>query len=363
MTPTRPLFLAQKQAARRDHARGFVLFQATFWGAFLAVRVYASAAAKPEFLWTYMPNRILLVGVGVLLTTLIHLLLSRLRDPLRRYRFWPAIILCICAIFPMRALELHQASMIGLHVSNVSFLEYVLQFGWALLMWAAYYVALEHAFDVRFQGIALAEAQQSQHEAQIKMLRYQLNPHFLFNSLNAVSALVLERRNGDAEAMLMRLARFLRSTIDTDPMHLSPLQTEFALQRLYIEIEAARFGDRLRAEFNLPTPLADCVIPSLLLQPILENAIKHALSMRAEGGSIRVAALAHDDRLRLIVEDDGPGLATAGPTERRGIGLANTRERLRRFYGQEAHLSLEARAEGGTRVCIELPVQRASSCA
>jgi signal transduction histidine kinase len=350
----------QRSIAQRERARSFVLFQIIFWGAFLAMRTYASASARPEFLFAYMPNRVILVLAGAFATTLIHLALSRFSEHWRGYRFGVAIALCVLALFPMHALEMSQARAFGLDVRDVTFLDYAFQFGWALLMWAGYYIALEHAHDVRLKGIELAEAQERQHDAEIKMLRYQLNPHFLFNSLNAVSTLVLEKRNVEAEAMLIRLARFLRTTLDADPMQMSPLSNEFAMQRFYLEIEAVRFGDRLTSHFELPRALEDCVIPSMLLQPILENAIKHAVSHRASGGEISVRASVRNKNLRLVVEDNGAekAIPTGGGM---GIGIANTRERLARIYGETAQLTLERRTAGGMRVNIDLPMIRVPS--
>jgi LytS/YehU family sensor histidine kinase len=168
---------------------------------------------------------------------------------------------------------------------------------------------------------------------------------------------VLENRNADAERMILRLSRFMRHTIDTDPAQLARLDEEARMQLLYLEIEAARFGERLRVECDIPPALADCLVPSLLLQPIVENCIKHAIGPSTQGGLIRISAAELHGRLRLTVEDDGPGMRESA--ERRGaIGLRNTRERIDAIYGADASVRFEPRPEGGLRVAFVLPILR-----
>jgi two-component system, LytTR family, sensor kinase len=190
----------------------------------------------------------------------------------------------------------------------------------------------------------------------MKMLRYQLNPHFLFNSLNAISALVLDHRNGDAEKMLLRLSRFLRQTLDADPTDLTRLGEELQLQRLYLDMEVARFGDKLRIRYDVPESLHDCLTPSLLLQPIVENAIKHGVALNPDVGRLDISAREANGRLQLAVENDGPAFAPAAEAE--GLGLRNTHQRLAAIYGDDARLTMTTRPHGGARALIDLPLQR-----
>jgi signal transduction histidine kinase len=346
-----------EQALARGRVRDFILFQVIFWSANFAIRTLAAIQYKPEYALSYMPSRLGIVLAGAGVTTLIYLALSRFRHWTTRDQLILALVLCLAALGPMNALEASFAVLAGVDRSRVTFISYVLNFGWVFFMWAGYYVAQEHAHRARRQGVELVRAQAAAHQAQIRMLRYQLNPHFLFNTLNAISALVLEKRNADAEAMILRLSRFLRHTIDTDPEQFARLDEEARTQLLYLEIETARFGDRLRVDCEIPPALADCLVPSLLLQPIVENAIKHAVGPSPDGGAIRIRASARNGRLRLSVEDDGPGIA-GGPVAPGSIGLKNTRERLSSIYGGGATLTFSPRPGGGLCVLFDLPIRR-----
>jgi LytS/YehU family sensor histidine kinase len=260
-------------------------------------------------------------------------------------------------IAPMNSIEHSFSVMAGVDPARLSFVSYAINFGWVFFMWAGYYFAQDHAHRARRQGLELMRAQAAAHNAQIKMLRYQLNPHFLFNTLNAISTLVLERRNDDAERMILRLSRFMRHTIDTDPEQFARLDDEARTQLLYLEIESARFGDRLKVDCDIPPALADCLVPSLLLQPIVENCIKHAISPSTTGGTVRIRAHATNDRLKLTVEDDGPGLSGTPPNPN-SIGVRNTRERLMSIYGDDADVRFHSRPSGGLCVAFDLPLQR-----
>jgi two-component system, LytTR family, sensor kinase len=337
--------------------RGFVLFQIVFWGAFFAMRAIAATVVMPIYFWSYMTPRLIIVATYAAVTTGIHMLVIRYPNWTTMRRLWLTLALCALALAPMYLLENALTRSVAPNWPNEKFLDYISKFGWALLAWAGYHFAQDYARAAERQALALAEAQALAHAAQLKMLRYQLNPHFLFNSLNAISALVLEGRNKDAEAMLMRLSRFLRHTIDTDPTQLARLGDEAQLQRLYLEMETVRFGERLCVNCNIPASLHDCLVPTLLLQPIVENAIKHGVSKTAGSGHISISASAAGERLILQVENDGPPYAPPAPET--GVGLRNTADRLRAAYGGDARLEVESRPEGGVRARLDLPLMRA----
>src|SRR5262249_43147890 len=151
----------------------------------------------------------------------------------------------------------------------------------------------------------IVRAQKLAHDAQLRMLHYQINPHFLFNTLNAISTLVLEGRNDQAERMLLGLSGFLRYSLDRQPEELAPLAAEIAAQRKYLDIEQTRFGDKLTVRFDIEPGLDHVALPSLILQPILENAIKYAITPSAAGGHIEVTARRDHGVLRIHIEDDG----------------------------------------------------------
>ncbi len=227
---------------------------------------------------------------------------------------------------------------------------------WAFIAWIGFYMAIDYARRVKWQEGKLVTAAQLAHDAQLKMLRFQLNPHFLFNTLNAISSLVLDQRNEEAENMLVRLSRFLRFTLESEPTHRIPLRDEIAAQRLYLEIEQARFGDRLSIEIDVDAAAADALVPSLLLQPLVENAIKYGISPSPHGGRIELSAKAVDGELELTVRDDGPGSGGAA-SKGSGVGLRNTEDRLNVLYGDSARMQTRDRPEGGFEVVVRVPLE------
>ncbi|MCU1347802.1 MAG: histidine kinase internal region [Acidobacteria bacterium] len=192
-------------------------------------------------------------------------------------------------------------------------------------------------------------------DARLDALRMQLNPHFLFNTLHAVSALV-ERDPSGVRKMIARLSELLRQTMERDAPNEVPLRDELALLRRYIEIMEIRFQGRLRVAMDLDEALLDALVPNLVLQPIVENALEHGAA-RAEGeGRIAIAAKREGDRLLLTVLDNGPGVSAGAPS---GVGLANTRARLEQLYSDEASLTLTSAPDGGALATIALPFHTA----
>jgi two-component system, LytTR family, sensor kinase len=229
-----------------------------------------------------------------------------------------------------------------------------------LLSWSGLYFGIKFAQQLRQQKETALKAQAMAHEAQLKMLRYQLNPHFLFNTLNAVSTLVLDRRNDTANGMVGSLSAFLRYSLDSDPVQRVTLAQEIEATNLYLGIEQLRFGERLRVRMDIDPQARDALVPSLLLQPLIENAIKYAVSKREEGGSIEIEARREGDDLVIVMRDDGPGCANfENRSNGHGVGLANTRERLRVLYGERQHFDLSNRAPHGVEAHIELPYEAA----
>src|SRR5215203_515681 len=190
-------------------------------------------------------------------------------------------------------------------------------------------------------------------EARLQLLRMQLHPHFLFNTLNAISELVHENPS-TAERMIAGLSRLLRETLDSGTADLVPLSKELELLRRYVEIQCERFGSRLQVRVDVPAGAADlAMVPIFIPQPLVENAITHGISARRGEGQIHVSACVDRSTLRLEVFDDGPGVDEAQMRE--GIGLANTRARLDALYGAEHSFEVTAAKGGGTLVRIELP--------
>jgi hypothetical protein len=197
-------------------------------------------------------------------------------------------------------------------------------------------------------------------EAQLASLRMQLRPHFLFNSLNAIMALVRDAENSRAVEALGLLSDMLRTTLDAGSRHEVSLGDEIDFTRQYLAMEQLRFGDRLRVTYDVPPALLDAVVPQFVLQPFVENTIKHGILDRRRGGSIDISARAEDGALHLSVVDDGVGLRGGStPTRGNGVGLTNSRLHLAHLYGDRAALRVGAGADDiGVAVEVTLPLRR-----
>jgi len=226
-----------------------------------------------------------------------------------------------------------------------------------MVAWSALYFGIKYyRIFQEVQKSALRSAAMA-HEAQLKMLRYQLNPHFLFNTLNAISTLILERETEDANRMVTRLSSFLRHSLDNDPMKMVTLEQEIAALELYLDIEKVRFEERLNLELDIEETARHALIPSLLLQPLVENAIKYGIARAEDGGTLRIAARVFAGDLLLQVSDDGPGVElVAGEIPgANGVGLRNTRERLAELYGDRHAFRLSPSEPHGLTIDIRIP--------
>jgi signal transduction histidine kinase len=209
------------------------------------------------------------------------------------------------------------------------------------------------AFELRVQASELARQLAT---AQLSALKMQLQPHFLFNTLGAIIVLIQQRRMAQAEAMVAKLSDLLRLTLEDVEAQEVPLWRELEFLRLYLSIEQVRFEDRLGVRIAPAPALSDILVPHMVLQPIVENAVRHGLGQSEEAVTIEVKASSSNGSLALVVSDDGPGLPSPGPAHT-GIGLTNTRTRLARLYGDDARLDVEPAAGRGVRVTITLPIR------
>ena len=224
-------------------------------------------------------------------------------------------------------------------------------------------LAREYAGEARRRGVAAAEAEALLARARLETLTARLQPHFLFNALQAIATLI--RRDPDSAAkMTVRLGDLLRASLRSAGEGRVPLRTELELVRAYLDLESVRFSDRLTVRYDVDDSTLDCLVPDLLLQPLVENAVRHGITPRGDGGTITVSAGRIGDRLELAIADDGVGLPAgtgAGPApdaaRRDGLGLATTRERLAVMYSGSAAFSIERGPEGGTIARISIPAQ------
>ena len=235
---------------------------------------------------------------------------------------------------------------------------------YVMLLWSGFYFGIKYYQMLQRETEKVLRVTAMAHEAQLKMLRYQLNPHFLFNTLNAISTLILEHDTEHANQMVTRLSRFLRYSLDNDPMQRVSLEQELAALHLYLDIEQVRFDERLKIETDIEALARRALIPSLLLQPIVENAIKYAIAPRERGGTIRIEAHVRGAQLHVEIIDDGPGIADPiavnGATHAvagRGVGLVNTRQRLEEIYPQNHSFSMTNVVPQGLKVWLRIPFE------
>ena len=227
------------------------------------------------------------------------------------------------------------------------------------LIVASLIVITAHAF-LYYQNYQTAEVKRSAlkaqlAQAQLQALKMQLHPHFLFNTLHSISSLVLEDPPR-ANSMIARLGDFLRLTLEHSDQQLVMLKQEIEFLGCYLEIERVRFEDRLTIDFKIDPTTLSARVPHLILQPVVENAIRHAIAPRAAPGCISIKSTRLDGLLRLEVKDDGPGIKTIGNSvEKQGVGLSNVRARLEQIYGSEFCFKMANNPEGGLTVVLEMP--------
>jgi LytS/YehU family sensor histidine kinase len=205
------------------------------------------------------------------------------------------------------------------------------------------------------QQIETAQLNEQLLKAQLTALQRQIEPHFLFNTLNAIAGLVREKRNDTAVDMIAGLSGFLRQVLQDSNKQQVPLAEEMEFVRKYLDIQKVRFAERLQLSVVVPQELFRAQVPRLILQPMVENAFKHGISKRAQGGAIRIAAFRSSDTLTLSVYNDGPKLFTDAGIVTEGIGMSNLRTRLKGLYGDAFQLSLHNQEPGGVEVAISMP--------
>ena len=238
-----------------------------------------------------------------------------------------------------------------------------------ILVWSSLYFGINYHYRLLNEKQLHIEAVRLSHISQIKMLRYQINPHFLFNTLNAVSTLVLKGSKEKANGMLIRLSTFLRFSLDNDPEKKINLHEELKALMLYLEIEKTRFEDRLSVEFNVDPHAETLLVPSLLLQPLVENSIKYAIAQMMSGGVIKIVARCKGGYLYLEVSDNGPikkhahlngispNLAQTASSHT-GVGMKNIADRLKVLYPDDHQFEITSGFVEGYQVRISIPMER-----
>lgn len=232
----------------------------------------------------------------------------------------------------------------------------ILTDGYVLTSWTALYFGINYYLMLRVQYARNIKLSAQAQLAQLRMLRYQLNPHFLFNTLNSISTLVLLRQTEQANAMLTRLSSFLRYTLAVEATEMVTVAQEVEALSLYLDIERMRFAERLRVTVDVSPDARGSMLPSLLLQPLVENAIKYAVAPMEKGADIVIAVRTHARTLIITVADTGPGMGKAPAVQgSSGVGHANIRERLMQAYGRDQLFEIRDNLPHGVVVRIELP--------
>ena len=230
-----------------------------------------------------------------------------------------------------------------------------------LFIWCSLYFSIKQWQQSSREKERLLRAESEVREARLLALRYQLNPHFLFNSLNAVSTLVLDGNVPGATRMLAQIGDLLRASLDSEVTTEVTLSQELALTEGYLAIEQTRLGERLKIDVVVPLETRDALVPSMLLQPLVENAVRYGVAPLIEGGRITIKSALHAGRLRIVIQNSGRRGEGQQKRNGNGIGLVNTADRLKTLYGNDCEFSLVRPNAGGCEVVLELPLRRALS--
>ena len=344
----------------RSRARAALWLTLIFWGSNYVLLTLGTALSGNEHLAAIAGMRVLTTLFGLGLCYLIHLLLRhpRLSTTKRRLIALACVAPVAAETYAWGAFFAQAAVDPGLDLRNFTWLSAVNTIAfwtWFFLAWAGLYLALMYGFDAQEEQRNSAELREQAHVAQLRALHSQINPHFLFNSLNSVSALILDRNMDKAEEMVVKLARFLRLGLSADPSRKIPLELEVELQRSYLDIEQLRYPD-LSVEVDVPEELKGALVPALILQPIVENAVKYGVAGAPPPATILIRATSQGAQLNLEVIDSGRGSSQKPPGS--GIGLANVSQRLSLLYGAgRAELSAARNADGCFRAGISLPLE------
>ena len=360
-SPARPVLrgIGLDQPFFDDKNRAFWVLQSAGWTGYFILRSLSGFANSMGAVWII--HTALLTATGYSLTLLMGSLFRRLitMRPLFTLVLSLTVVILASALFSI--IETWSVSTflkpdlkpVGIAYFGAILLDFALLAAWAALYYGInYFLLLEWEIKQRER----LEGQAS--SAQLAMLRYQLNPHFLFNTLNSISTLVLLKQTERANAMLARLSSFLRYTLANEPTAKVTLAQEVETLKLYLEIEKMRFEDRLRPHFRIDAETIGARLPSLLLQPLIENAIKYAVTPSEEGADIWITANRQGQGVRIEVADNGNGEgADPEPGASTGVGLANIRDRLTQAYGPAHGFATRENDKGGFSVIVEIPYE------
>ena len=342
-----------------DKNRAFWILQSIGWMGYFFLRSLSGFANSMG--WMFLVHTLLLTATGYSLTLLMASLFRRL---IQMKPLW-TLVLSLAAVavaagsfsvietWSVATFLKPQFKPVGVEYFGAILLNFSLLAAWTALYYGINYFLL---LEAEIRQREKLEGQAS--TAQLAMLRYQLNPHFLFNTLNSISTLVLLKQTERANAMLARLSSFLRYTLANEPTAKVTLAQEVETLKLYLEIEKMRFEDRLRPHFRIESETIGARLPSLLLQPLIENAIKYAVTPAENGADIWITASREGQAVRIEVADNGNGEgAEIAASPSTGVGLANIRDRLSQAYGGANRFETRQNDRGGFSVILEIPYE------
>jgi len=372
MTGTLPQLKAAAPAATPHVDRAVALWSILgFWAFYFVLNTARMAISGAGGQLSMLPRRGAVVLVGITLTLGMYAILHRWEGKSVRVLLTPAALVSIPAsavyalinftafylVYPSDSDLKEIAQARAMHGSGplAIITESAVSWYFFIAAWGVLYVALSYAVKVGQAERQAAAYRSEAQAAQLRALRYQINPHFLFNTLNSLSTLVLRQRTREAEQMIMNLATFFRTSLTCDPVSQVPLYEEIRMQRLYLDIEQVRFPERLSVVVDVPHELEGALVPSLILQPLVENVIKHGVARSMGPIVVTIRARAANGSLHLIVEDDANGTIDANPRD--GVGLSNVRGRLTAAFDGMASCSYGPRDDGGFRVDLQFPLR------
>jgi sensor histidine kinase YesM len=350
-----------RQPFFEDKNRAFWILQSAGWTGYFVLRTLSGIANSMG--WFYVVHTALLTATGYSITLLMASAFRRLIRMQPVYTWVGSILIVAIAAAAFSAIETWSVSTFvdpGVKAEGMRFFSAILLTVSVLLAWSALYYSINFFMLLEAQTDRLLRLESQASNAQLAMLRYQLNPHFLFNTLNSISTLVLLKQTERANAMLSRLSSFLRYTLVNESTGMVTVAQEIETLKLYLEIEKMRFEERLRPHFHIDPTVMRAHLPSLLLQPLIENAIKYAVTPQEEGADIAVELRREADRVFITVTDTGPGADSqyqVRAAQSTGVGLANIRDRLAQAYGDNHRFETQSEITGGFRVFIEIPYQ------
>ena len=341
-----------------------------FWVLYFTINTLHAALFDSEDQWDMIKRRAVVVVVGMIIAGIVCLLLRRVEGKSLGAMVTTGFLAAVPAsvgyssfnytmfylVNPSDALLREMAAEPESYHRAINVIaEFSVSWFFFFVAWAVLYVALSYATRVRQAERTAALYRAAAQSAQLRALRYQINPHFLFNTLNSLSTLILRQRNAEAERMIMNLATFFRTSLTGDPTEDVTLAEEIRTQRLYLEIEQNRFPERLLVAIDVPRALEAALIPGFILQPLIENAIKYGVSRSVEPVTVAIRARAEGGKLALSVIDDGsPSFEAPAGT---GVGLRNVTDRLATRFDGEASITYGPRPNGGFRVDLRLPLR------